>query len=728
MVGLVLLLSLLAFPAFGAPVAMIAVQAAVAGAVAGSWLVFGAALVLGALSYAMTPRVKPKSSSFTSSNTVSVRQSDLTRQHVYGHTRITRGYAQIEKTDTNGKLHIILMLCEGELRAINEIWVEDYVIPNDWIDSSGNVTEGRYAGFLQIKKNLGSPSQTADSLAVANMPEWTSSHRLQGIAYIYFILTKSQDVYPNGVPNFSAIVEGPLLLDPRTGVNTWTTNIPIYCADFIQNTTYGFGAFDDDCDLDSFSAQANIGDEIVDFDGEAETITAVDTSTDILTLDADILPYEFGDRVEVASTGSLPSGLSAATAYYVIPYQVKGTPRFKLATSLANAMAKTAINITSAGSGTITIEKTGEPRYHGGGVFDTEANLSETLNNLAACMAGRAINVAGRWSLLAGAYRSAAVDFTIDDIREAQMTVQTSLSMSDSFNLVKGSFFSQLNNYQPSDYPAASYGQFVVDDNGIESPKELNLPFVGRPTTCQRIAKIELFRGRQGITVQADFSMKALQVQTGDTVSMTIDRYGWTQKEFEVTRSNFYIKDGGMFMRLSLRETAQAIYDWSEGEAITYDPAPNSNLPDYFNVTAPEAVSYSSREIGTAGGDSLFSLTMAWEAHPDAFVREFGDFELQFKLSSEADWRPSFFVDGGLTQTGVVNASVNTSYDLRIRARNNLGVRSGWVTIEGAIVGYSGGVGSTDDWGSVADAVATSDDWGSVADAVTTDNDWGYVV
>lgn len=724
----ILLLILIPSVALAGPVAAIAVGAAISGAVAASWTVFAATLVLGAISYAMTPKIK-KPDLGNSASTITVRQSDLSRQIIYGHTRVTRGYAQIESTEVNDKLHIILMLCEGQLRAINEIWMDDYSIPRDWIDADGNVTQGRYSGKLVIRKHLGSTNQAADALAVTNIPGWTANHRLHGIAYLYLILTKDQDIYPNGVPNITAIVEGQTIYDTRTQAQTWSTNIALYCHDFIRNDRYGFGAFEDDVDPVNISAQANICDEIVDTDGTSYVVDAVTAGTDIITLDEDLLPYEYGDRVQFTTTGTLPAGISAATGYYVIPYQVKVTPRFKIATTLANAMAGIAVDITTAGTGELSVIKTGEPRYHGSGTIDTDTNLSETLNNLACCMAGRAINVAGFWTLLAGAWRTPAVDYTIGDVRGAGIRLQNALSMSDSFNVVKGLFFSPLNFYQSSDYPSAYYPEFVADDNGLEAPKELNLPFCTRPTTAQRIAKIELFRGRQGITVQSDFSMKGIKVQTGDNISLTIDRYGWEEKAFEITEFGFASDGGALYTTMTLRETAQAIFDWSQGEAINFDPAPNSNLPNPFDVMAPSGVAYSSRPIDTVNGDVVYTMTLSWTQHPDAFVREFGDFEVQFKLESETEWRPSFFVDGNLTGTDVVNSSVNVPYDLRIRARNNLGVRSPWVTIFGAVVGSTGGVAVTLDWGSTAASIDFFLDWGSTA-LVPPDNteDWGFTV
>lgn len=690
---------------------------------------FAGSLILGGLSYALTPKPKkpPIPDLKAASSTVAVRQSDLTRQRVYGHTRIVRGYAHMQGKDVNGELHLITMLCEGELRAINEIWVNDYCIPPDWIDGSGNVTQGRYQGKLVIRKHLGSPTQLADSLAVTNLTDWTNDHRLQGIAYLYLILTKDQDVYPTGVPNFTAIVEGPTLYDPRTATNLWTTNIALFANDYIKSDEYGFAAFDDDVDDDNISAQANICDEMVQIQNKNFTVASVDTATDIITLnanDAEMLELQYGDRVQISTSGgTLPGGLSALTNYFVIPYQLKTTPRIKLASSLANALAGTAINLTSAGSN-LTITQNAEPRYHGSGSFDTETPLSENLNNIVTSMAGRAVNVGGRWTLLAGAWRTPAMSYGIGDMRGA-MGLKNAQSMSDAYNVVNGLFISQLSQYQSTNYPSARYQDFIDDNNGVEAPKELNLAYCTRPTAAQRIAKIELFRGQQEIVFTAPFSMKALQSQPGDVVSLTVANLGWTNKYFEVTEFSFDVNNGALQTTMTLRETAQEIYTWADTEYLGYDPAPNTDLTDPFSVQVPTGVSFDSIGITTMAGDTVYQLTLEWTLHPDAFVREFGDFELQFKRSDEVDYRPSFFVDGSLTNTVVTTATVGETYDIRIRARNNLGVRSNWVTLLGVAVGGSGGIDRTMDWRYFFEIQDRFLDWGAWTGSVTDTDDWG---
>lgn len=116
--------------------------------------------------------------------------------------------------------------------------------------------------------------------------------------------------------------------------------------------------------------------------GQSDTFTA-DAGTDVCTwtstanIPSNILT---GTRVRLTTTTTLPGGLATATDYYVI---ASSTTTFKLATSYANAVAGTAINITDAGTGTHTVTWL-LPRYTNG------AGLNAIFFNPAATALGAA--------------------------------------------------------------------------------------------------------------------------------------------------------------------------------------------------------------------------------------------------------------------------------------------------------------------------------------------------
>ena len=104
----------------------------------------------------------------------------------------------------------------------------------------------------------------------------------------------------------------------------------------------------------------------------ADSGTDIMTYTSVTSLPSNLLT---GTRVQCTTSGTLPAPLALATNYYLIKV-TDGT--YKLATSYANAVAGTAINITDAGTGTHTLNWL-LPRYtNGAGVQAIMFNSNAT--------------------------------------------------------------------------------------------------------------------------------------------------------------------------------------------------------------------------------------------------------------------------------------------------------------------------------------------------------------
>jgi hypothetical protein len=107
------------------------------------------------------------------------------------------------------------------------------------------------------------------------------------------------------------------------------------------------------------------------------TVSAVTTGTDALTINNH--PFDVGERVYIASTATLPGGLSALVQYFIIDTDVN---TIKLATTKANAIAGTAIDITSTGSGTITVEHTKYLEATGNGLLTIDGSAVVADNRI----------------------------------------------------------------------------------------------------------------------------------------------------------------------------------------------------------------------------------------------------------------------------------------------------------------------------------------------------------
>lgn len=147
----------------------------------------------------------------------------------------------------------------------------------------------------------------------------------------------------------------------------WDTN----ASTFEQITDTGFPAAPVDvCYLDGFFLVAHGGtnefqlssfNQGMVWSGASATFTA-DSGTDILTLSISNANFATGVPITVTTTGTLPAPLVAGTTYYVIRVGTASTNpgTIKLATSYSNAIAGTAIDLTTNGVPTNTIQVTGQ--------------------------------------------------------------------------------------------------------------------------------------------------------------------------------------------------------------------------------------------------------------------------------------------------------------------------------------------------------------------------------
>jgi hypothetical protein len=150
----------------------------------------------------------------------------------------------------------------------------------------------------------------------------------------------------------------------------WDTN----ATTFAQITDVGFPADPIDvCYLDGFFLVAAGGtnnfylsliNNGMVWSGGSATFTA-SSATDILTLSTSNANFQTGVPVTFTTTGTLPAPLNTTTTYYVI---MVGTPAtnpgtIKLATSYANAIAGTAIDLTTNGAPTNTITVSGQLQF-----------------------------------------------------------------------------------------------------------------------------------------------------------------------------------------------------------------------------------------------------------------------------------------------------------------------------------------------------------------------------
>ena len=541
---------------------------------------------------ALSPKPSSPSESMSSQGTlVNARSAAAPHDYAYGTVRKGGTITYMESTGASNKyLHMILTLAGHEVNSIGNIYIDDQIAT---IDGSGYVTSQSWASKIRIIKYTGSQT-TAPSLLLAESNQITSDFVGNGIAYLYIRLEFDQDVFPNGVPLFTAVVQGKKVYDPRITTTGFSANAALCVRDYITDSR---GLGDSAVNETTFSASANVCDE----------------------------------------------------------------------------------NITLAAGGT-------EKRYTMNGVINAEQTPNDILQQMMTCCAGTTFWGQGNWQLKVGYYTPPVKTFTLDDLR-GPISLQTRQSMGSIFNSVVGTFNDAAQSYITVDYPKLTSSTFLAEDNGIDSPIDLALPFTTSAASAQRISKLTLFRGREQMTLSAEFGMAGFEVQVGDIVAFTNDRYGWSAKEFEVIGWRFYANQdaGDLRINLELRETSEAAFDWTAEESAIISN--NSNLP------SPNAVQIVGVSVTAETRILREKVTSVIKIATSVSVENFIDrIEVEGKLSSSSTWLPIGSGPVGIYEWNDVSSDY---YDLRARSISQLGVKSPWTTVSSFQV--SGVVTAPDD-------------------------------
>lgn len=142
-------------------------------------------------------------------------------------------------TGTDGEdLHIVIGVAGHLITSFDA-----FKLGPENITFSSNEADGVLNGNLFKYDHLGENNQTADTNLVANSTEWTTAHRLRGIAYSYIRVIWNQEKFPNGLQKMIFTLSGTVVYDPRldstnggSGTQrfddqtTWTfTDNPILC-------------------------------------------------------------------------------------------------------------------------------------------------------------------------------------------------------------------------------------------------------------------------------------------------------------------------------------------------------------------------------------------------------------------------------------------------------------------------------------------------------------------
>jgi hypothetical protein len=232
-----------------------------------------------------------------------IRSSIAPRQVVYGTARVSGPIVYASSSgDAKQFLHLIVPLAGHRVTAPLALWVNDERIPFANVSPTTSlVTTGRYANRIRFQFFAG--DQTASCSAKDETTDgWSVDHILRETAYMYLRLEYDRDVFANGPGALSVEMQGhSQILDPRTSVTGYSNN-PALCILHYLTSADGLACSADEIDTASFTAAANVCDELV-------TIAAGGTTQRRYTLDGaftlDATPLDIIDDMLTSCAGTL---------------------------------------------------------------------------------------------------------------------------------------------------------------------------------------------------------------------------------------------------------------------------------------------------------------------------------------------------------------------------------------------------------------------------------------
>lgn len=165
--------------------------------------------------------------------TYNLKQSVPSLPIVLGRVKKAGDYAFLEEVD--GTAFHIIITAGHQIEGFVQHYLHDEAVT--LIGSGQVVTPDHFAykgdPYVFIITHIGASAETAYGDVVTKFPSiWTNNHRGDGLATIRMSCATAESknyltIYPNQMPEHSAIIDGMKLYDPRTGATAFSRNLAL---------------------------------------------------------------------------------------------------------------------------------------------------------------------------------------------------------------------------------------------------------------------------------------------------------------------------------------------------------------------------------------------------------------------------------------------------------------------------------------------------------------------
>lgn len=325
------------------------------------------------------------------------------------------------------------------------------------------------------------------------------------------------------------------------------------------------------------------------------------------------------------------------------------------------------------------------PRYRCGIAITADADPADAMDSIMETMAGRHGWAGGVWRMRAGTLKSTATTMdqtwlvndseggrpNSDPVISAVQTVPRAAQT----NRVTGSCVDPAQRYQALPFPAVEDAVLIA----AHGTRALDVEYAGVNSIAhaQHLASMTIRQAQAGLRLELVCDMRAGVLELFDVVALTMPRYGFSSKLFEVVAWTW--TQTGAY-RLVLAEITADLFTVDLALAGR-DPAPDSDLPAPWEVATLTGLAVTSGTEALTDGSILTRTQISWTGSTKQSIIQGGTVEVQYALAgaSEADAWPSWVEQGASTSTVIPGLMSLGFYVFRARfVQNQPLVRGNW--------------------------------------------------
>lgn len=253
------------------------------------------------------------------------------------------------------------------------------------------------------------------------------------------------------------------------------------------------------------------------------------------------------------------------------------------------------------------------PRYTCGIILSATENAADILVDLQSAMDGKIFDRGGAITLLPGANHVPAMELTDQDIVwTAEKSWQPKASLERMLNHITANFVDAERGFQERALPVLKNAQWEIDDGNERFTEFYSFRAIIRWAQGQRTTKRMHQASRYSGTVSFVGPLWLLEMEQGDWFTLTSERWGFTEKYFEVQEFDFTSDARVVVIGREVSPDTDN-WDWAVDERDRDD---SIYFPPEYTLPVPSIYATAYKTTDPTSGAETFNIEMGLSDDP----------------------------------------------------------------------------------------------------------------